>query len=100
MRYECPEIGAGVGRRGDGVKAVEDYRSPSPGGTTERVGTDHHLWGFRRGVSEADGGLVGLHEMPESRCDFSLQDADGELVMAQECPEIRRGKAENGKLKL
>jgi hypothetical protein len=29
-------------------------------------------------------------EMPESRCDFSLQDADGEWVMSEDCPEIKR----------
>jgi hypothetical protein len=34
-------------------------------------------------------------KIPESRCDFSLHDADGELVTPGECPEIRPGKTEN-----
>jgi len=82
-----------VAHGANGVKAVEDDRSPSPGGTTEHVGTDERLWGPRWGFSEASGGLVGMHEIAESRGDFILQDADGEMVMPHDCPEIK-GKAE------
>jgi hypothetical protein len=91
IRQDCPEFGGGAGGRGGGVKAVEGYRSPSPGGATERSGADAQLWGVRRGVSEADGEWVGLHKMPESRCDFSWHDADGELLMWLECPERKKG---------
>jgi hypothetical protein len=82
---------------GGGVKAVEGFRSPSPGGTTERLGEDEHLCALRRRLSEAVGGLVAMPETPESRRDFVLYHADGELVMPEECPEIWRGKAESGK---
>jgi hypothetical protein len=41
-----------------------------------------------------------MHEMPESRCDFILQDADGESLMRRDCPEIRPGKAESEMLKV
>jgi len=89
----------GVGSRG-GVKAVEGNRSPNPGGTTERHGVDAHPWGLRRGVCEADGGLVGMDEIQELPCDFILQDADAELFMRRECPEMGGGKAESRKLKI
>jgi hypothetical protein len=82
MAQECPEIGWGGGSRGDGVKAPEDS-----------LGPDAHPWGLLRGLSEADGELVGMRETPESRCDFILQVADGELLMLHDCPEfLRRGK--------
>jgi hypothetical protein len=41
-----------------------------------------------------------MHEMPESRCDFVLHEADAELLMPQECPEFGGGKLESGKLKI
>jgi hypothetical protein len=99
MRQECPEIEGGGGGPEVGVKAVEDYRSPRPGGITERREEGEHHWALRRGLNQADGGLIGMLEMPESRCSFILYDADGELLMRRECPEIRRRKAEIGKLK-
>jgi hypothetical protein len=55
MRLECPEFGRGGGRRESGVKAVEDDRTPSPGGHAERRGTDERSWKLRRGVSEEGG---------------------------------------------
>jgi hypothetical protein len=36
-------------------------------------------------------------EAAESECEFVPQDTDGEVVMARDCPEIWRGKAESGK---
>ena len=55
MRLDCPEFGRGGGRRESGVKAVEDDRTPSPGGHAERRGTDERSWKLRRGVSEEGG---------------------------------------------
>ena len=93
---ECPEIGAGAGGGGRGVKALPMHRerSPCPGGI--RGGLDHHehSWGLRRGVSTADGGLVGMRRMPESGYGFVWQDAGGERVRLHQCPEFRWGKAE------
>jgi len=43
---------------------------------------------------------AGNPELAESGCDFILQGAGGEMLMRQECPEIWRGKAESGKLKV
>ena len=58
------------------------------GANTERLRADENPWGLRHGVSESDNGLVAMHEMPESRCDFSLQSAVGEWLMSHDCPEI------------
>ena len=52
MRQECPEFRGSGGGRGDGVKAVEGSRTPSPGGTTARLGSDEPPRRLRRGVSE------------------------------------------------
>jgi hypothetical protein len=43
---------------------------------------------------------LGSAELPESRCDFVLQGAGGELVMRKDCPEIGRRKVESRKLKI
>ena len=59
LRLECPEFAGSVGTRGGGVKAVEDNRSPSPGGTAERRETQGQLWGLRRWAIEAGGGMAG-----------------------------------------
>ena len=49
------------------------------------------------GVSEADGGLVGMCEIPESQCAFVLQDAEGELLMRRDYTEFsRNGLAASG----
>ena len=89
---DCPEIEECGGGRGDGLKAVEGYRSPSPGGIADRLGADEHPWGLRRGLSEQGGGLVGLHEIPESGCEFVLHGAGGEWVTPRVCPEFSRSK--------
>ena len=44
--------------------------------------------------------VAGDSVIPESCCGFVSHNADGEMVMPQDCPEIRRGKAESGKLKI
>ena len=88
-REDCPEFVGGDDRRGGGVKAVEDDRSPSPGGTVERPELDEHSWGFRRGLSELGDDLARVSEIPESECGFVLHDADDQWVMRQECPEFR-----------
>jgi hypothetical protein len=44
--------------------------------------------------------MSGSSELPESRSDFVSQTAGGKLVMREDCPEIWRGKAESGKLKI
>ena len=97
MPRSCPEIGRSGGRREAGVKAVEDYRSPCPGGITARLGADEYPWGLRRELHEAGGGWLRMRRIPESRCDFILHDVDGELVMRHDCPEIRRGKPQRKK---
>jgi hypothetical protein len=58
------------------------------GANTERLWADENPWGLRQRVSEADRDLVALHEMPESRCNFVLHEADGEWLMSHDCPEI------------
>ena len=67
MTHECPVIRAGAGNRKDGVKAVEDDRSPSPRGTTEGHGDNGRRRRLRCRASEAIGGAVGMHDIPESR---------------------------------
>ena len=110
MRQECPEFGESGGGREGGVKAVEDNRSPSPGGIAEGLGVNEHRWGVRRWLNEG-GKQRALQQrtevrgqrsetIPESRGDFVLHEADGEGVMPRECPEFRRGKAESRKLKI
>jgi len=75
-----------------GGKAVTSLHSPSPGGSTERFGADEYTWGLRPGVSAVSGGLAGKHETAESGYDFVLHDADEELFMRQDCPEIPHSK--------
>jgi hypothetical protein len=82
------------------VTAVEGNRSPSPGGIREGLGANVHSWGVRRGLDESGGHLAERTQLPESRGDFVLQGAGGEMLMSHECPEIWRGKAENGKQKV
>ena len=92
MRRKCPEFGRdGDGRKG-GVKAVEGYRSPCPGGITQRLELYERSWGLRRKVSEADGGLMGMYEIPELGWSFESQDVGGELVMRRKCPEFSHPK--------
>jgi hypothetical protein len=74
--------------RGGRVNAVEDNRSPSPGGITWRIETEECLWGHGRELREAGDGVVGKHEIPESGCEFVLHDVGGEWLMPQECPEM------------
>ena len=70
-RFERPETGTkrypAVCRR-PVSKAVPMHRdrSPSPGGTVERLGTNGPCWGLRRWAIEAGRGLVGMREMPYS----------------------------------
>jgi hypothetical protein len=52
---------------GHGVKAVEDDRSPSPGGTTAHLGADDHSWRVRRGLNETRGRLAEMAQLPEVR---------------------------------
>ena len=42
MLKECPEFGGAGGRRWEVVKAVEDNRSPSPGGHSNGPSLDFH----------------------------------------------------------
>ena len=83
MPQECPEFGRGGDGREGGVKAVPQARdrSPSPGGTLELLLADEHTWGLRRGVNEADDGLVGMHEIPESGGSDRAQVAENEVLM-------------------
>jgi hypothetical protein len=92
LPQECPEFGGGGSSRAGGVKAVPMHRdrTPSPSGNTERLGAEVHLAEFRLGLGVADGGLLGMHGIPESRCDFVLYDAGSEMLMPQEYPEIQR----------
>jgi hypothetical protein len=58
-------------------------------------------WATWRGRSgdvaslEYENNLLGSAELPESGCGFVLQGAVGKMLMARECPKIRRSKAEN-----
>jgi hypothetical protein len=63
----CRGVRAAGCSRERGVKAVEGYRSPSPGRTRERLGAKENPGALRRRLSETGGGLVGMHEIPESR---------------------------------
>ena len=94
-RFVCTEIGRNrvlVGVCSRASKAVEDNRSPSPGGTAERRETEGHPWGLRRWAIEAGVGIAGWREIPESRCGFILHEADGEWLMRKECPAFARQK--------
>ena len=58
-RAEHPESGTKrhpVVCRRPVLKAVEGYRSPSPGGAPERLAVNGHSWGIRRWAIEAGGG--------------------------------------------
>ena len=93
MSHDCPEFGGGGGSRGGGVKAVEGYRSPSPGGTPARLREDVRPWGLRQ-MPESKCQVRSCYslesqEIPESGCDFILQAADGEWLMRYDCPELR-----------
>ena len=76
--------------RDSGVKAVEGNRTPSPGGNTARLGRDEHPCGLHRGVDTAVGALVGMRRWSKMGWGFVLQDAGGEWVMRNNCPELRR----------
>ena len=89
MLHDCPEFGGGGDDRRGGVKAVEGYRSPSPGGTTVGHGADAHRRGLRLRVCEADRRLGGMREIPESRYSFISQDTGGELLMSRDCPVLK-----------
>ena len=78
-----------VVRRKPAVKAPEDRRSPRSGGARERLGKNEKPWGRLRGLSDADGGRMGMYATPESPCDFVSQDAGGELITPRKCPEFR-----------
>ena len=49
MARDCPEIGGVGGDRGGGVKAVEGYRSPRPGGLMVGLEKNGHPYGLCRG---------------------------------------------------
>ena len=95
MSQDCPEFARGGDGRGSGVKAVPQARdrSPRPGGIRGGLEHDEHPWGLRRGVSTANGGLVGMRRMPEWGWGFIWQDAGGEWVRRHKCPEFQWGKA-------
>ena len=93
MTMECPEFArGGDGRRG-GVKALPMHRdlSPCPGGIRGGLEHDEHPRGLRRGVSTADGGLVGLRRMPEWEWGFVSEVVRVESVMPRDCPAFARG---------
>ena len=90
MPQDCPELEGGAGIRGGGVKAVEGYRSPSPGGTRESRRADERSWGHGRGLGEADGGLVREVRIPESGCGFVLHGVVGEILTTVHCPGFAR----------
>ena len=94
MLRDCPEIGAGAGGGGRGVKAVEGNRSPSPGGITARL--DEHERALRRWVCPLDGGLAGMRKISKSGCDFLWQEVGDKWLMPQDCPEIGGGGGEVG----
>ena len=81
MRRKCPEMeGKAEGSMLNAkVRNNEDSTVSASGGEAVQQGAEI------RGQSS--------DETPESRCDFSSQDAGDELVMPQKCPEIG-GKAE------
>ena len=91
MPSDCPEIGAGVGGGGRGVKAVEGNRTPCPGGITACLQNNGPLWRLWRGVSEEEGEWVGMWKSLESRGGFGWQNAAGEWVMPLDCPEFSGG---------
>jgi hypothetical protein len=70
------------------------------GANTKRLGADENPWGLRRGAIEAGGGVVGMREIPESRCGFSSQSAIVEWLISHGCPEVGPGKAKSGKQKV
>ena len=98
MPQGCPEFARGGGGGGVGVKAVEGYRSPRPGGIRDGLEHDEHSWGLRRGVGMADGGLVEMRRMPVWGWGFIMQVAGGKWVMRHKCPELfnRAGPARSG----
>ena len=63
---ECPEIGRGGGGRGGGIKAVEGYRSPRPGGIRGGLEHDVYPWELRRGERTMDEGWAGMRRKAES----------------------------------
>ena len=100
MPQDCPEFARGGGGRGGGVKAIPMHRerSPRPGGIRGGIKHDEHLWGLRRGVDTADGGLVGMRRRSKWGGGFVWQDAGGKSVSARDCPEFQWGKAEGSRL--
>ena len=108
MRRECPEFGADGGGRKGGVKAVEGYRSPCPGGLGSTLGLrsgyvteggphsprqrrDWHFEGFRRGSAEGEDESASIWRTLKSPCGFVFQSTDGECVTSRNCPEIGGG---------
>ena len=92
-RRDCPEFGGRAGTRRGGVKALPMHRdlSPCPGGIRGGLEHDEHPRGLRRGVSTADGGLVGLRRMPEWEWGFVSEVVRVESVMPRDCPAFARG---------
>ena len=87
-RRDCPEFARGGGGRRGGVKAVEGWRSPRPGGLRGGIVHNEHTWGLRRRVSEADRAAGRRRNLPESWCGFDTEDVGDEALMSRDCPEI------------
>ena len=100
MTHDCPEFGGGGGSRGGGAKAVEGYRSPSPGGTPARLGENVRPWGLRQ-IPESKCQVrsccsLESQEIPESRRVGRAQDVEDEGITRGEKTKRRRGSAEGG----
>ena len=77
--HQPPLEGSYVGV-GCSSKAVEDNRTPSPGGIAEGLGENEHRWGVRRWLREfrKQRAEIRGQTTPESRCDFVLHETDAE----------------------
>ena len=96
-RRICPEIGAGAGGGGRGVKAPEGWRSPRPGGLRGGLEYDEHPWELHRQVSEADRRVVEMRKILASGRSFVLEDIGSEMVTRRNRPENGAGAGGGGR---
>jgi hypothetical protein len=82
MPRDCPEIRPG---KAESRKLKVEIRGKPSGEKRRQVAAVN-----RKALSRRKRDAAGDIELAESRCDFVMQDADGEWLMPRDCPEIGR----------
>jgi hypothetical protein len=98
QRYDC----GGCGRLGDAWRQTCDEERAKIRDQMPEIRGQRGSSGQCASASVDEAALyrhqratAGNSGSPESRCEFVLQDADGEVLMRRECPEMVWGKAKD-----